>query len=126
MTRICWMSEWGYAHEFRGASTIWPAGADGSLFFRAAEEQCTSRKRTVLRRREVRRSGCDRSGKGRCGHQENQEDRGGASADSLYVERAVADGFAIGGTLPDWRVGSGKRGGCGRPVSRRTRLAPAT
>jgi len=29
---------------FRGASTIWSAGADGSLFFRAAEEQCASRK----------------------------------------------------------------------------------
>jgi hypothetical protein len=42
-------------------------------------------------------------------HQENQEDRRGASANGLYVERAVADGFAGRVTLPDRCMGSAKR-----------------
>jgi len=40
----------------------------------------------------------------------NQKDRGSASADGLYVERAVTDGSAGWVTLPDRCVGSGKWG----------------
>jgi len=51
-----------------------------------------------------------------------KEDRGGASPDGLYVERAVADGFAGGGTLPDPN-GQRKTGVMlAGPLSRRTRL----
>jgi len=79
------------------------AGADDRYSFEPQRSNVRTGKELYYGDREVRRSGDDRSGKGVVDIRK-QEDRGGASVDRLYVECAVADGFAGRSLYRNWRV----------------------